>query len=659
MSALQNRLILHRFICREFGSDDGDMHALLNRLRDVPADFGAGDTSEYARALYLPRTNVGVTPERLTEYDANIVAHSRRLRMTGRHGRRWKPYQYLALLFTEHYLYRYFDDPDALCTDLNRIRTGARLTQPMSDYKLQDLRTLAFQSATGSGKTLMMHAHILQYQHYLRRAGGRLNNIILLTPNERMSEQHAREFQASGLQARLFSAEAGAEVFPSIEIIDQHKLDKKKGIKRIAVQDFGDNNLVLVDEGHLGASGTVWRERRRELSRGGFTFEYSATFNQVVGKGADKKTMLDAYGKSMLFDYSYRQFHDDGYGKDYAISNLPDGMEDEHSTIYLLGCLLVFYQQYRIWQDKGGQWAEFNVTKPLLVFLGKTVTGNSRSDQETRSDIARILKFIAWVLANSRQARPMLERLVQGRSRLLNRGRDYFSERFDYLTRHPTDDLYADLCDALFHGQGKLHVVYLTTGEGELHLRSADNPVSGVINVGDAQELYKLLQQQSGTDMIVEREPGFAQRLFSDVDNPNSRVNIVIGARRFIAGWNSWRVSTMGLMHVGVGEGPEIIQMFGRGVRLRGWDMSLKRHRQSGADLPPDSGELAELEKLYIFGLRASYMEIFNNMLITQGIDVERIDLPVTWNFGKKNLKMIRIKTGQKFARTAEAAGVA
>ena len=35
----------------------------------------------------------------------------------------------------------------------------------------------------------------------------------------------------------------------------------------------------------------------------------------------------------------------------------------------------------------------------------------------------------------------------------------------------------------------------------------------------------------------------------------------------FIAGWNSWRVSTMGLMHVGVGEGSEIIQMFGRGVR--------------------------------------------------------------------------------------------
>ena len=48
---------------------------------------------------------------------------------------------------------------------------------------------------------------------------------------------------------------------------------------------------------------------------------------------------------------------------------------------------------------------------------------------------------------------------------------------------------------------------------------------------------------------------GFAARLFADVDRPDSTVNVVIGARRFIAGWNSWRVSTMGLMHVGVGEG--------------------------------------------------------------------------------------------------------
>ena len=648
MTALRNHLVLHRFLCREFGYQD--LPALLERLRDAPAGFSGSGESEYARALYLNPNLATVTPDQLSAYDANLAAHSRKLRMNGERGREWKPFQYLALLFTEHYLSRYFSDAEQLCADLNLAKAEDRRTAAMSDYDPEDLRTVAFQSATGSGKTLLMHAHILQFQHYLHGSGGRLNNIVLLTPNEQMSVQHERELQASGLRARLFSAEAGTDLFSPIEIIDLNKLAEKKGVKRVAVQDFGDNNLVLVDEGHLGASGKVWRERRQELSRGGFTFEYSATFNQVAGKDA---ALLNAYGKCLLFDYAYRRFHQDGYGKDYAISNLPSGMEDAGSHMYLLGCLLTFYQQCRIWRDKGAQWAAFNLTRPLWVFLGKTVTGKSRADKATRSDVVLILNFLGWVLANGGAVRPMLDNLLAGQSGLPDEaGRDYFAGRFGYLGRNPKDDLYADLCDVLFHGQGALHVVYLTAGEGELHLRSADNPVFGVVNIGDSTALHKLLAGADNSDITVDREAGFAERLFGQVERPDSPVNLVIGARRFIAGWNSWRVSTMGLMHVGVGEGPEIIQMFGRGVRLKGWNTSLKRHRESGADLPPDSAGLQELETLYIFGLRANYMQTFRDLLRAEGMRVDRetITLPVTWNFGKQTrLKLIRLQDGPRY----------
>ena len=174
----------------------------------------------------------------------------------------------------------------------------------------------------------------------------------------------------------------------------------------------------------------------------------------------------------------------------------------------------------------------------------------------------------------------------------------------------------------------------------------------GVVNIGDSTALHKLLVEEENPDITIMREAGFVERLFADVDKPNSPVNIVIGARRFIAGWNSWRVSAMGLMHVGVGEGPEIIQMFGRGVRLKGWNMSLKRHQRSGAELPENSVDLTELETLYIFGLRANYMQAFRNLLEKEGMRVEQetIKLPVTWNFGKKlNLKLIRVKDDQKF----------
>ena len=652
MTSLENRLVLHRFLCREFGYDD--LASMLGQLKEAPARPATGMESEYACQLWMSLDHID--RERFADYDFEIMALSRKLRMDGERNRRWKPHQWLALLFAEHYLRRYFEDPEALRRDLNEAKERDRQTCKMPDYTVDDLRTVAVQSATGSGKTLVMHAHLLQYRRLAHAAGQPPNNVILVTPNEQLSAQHEREFRASQLPARVFSSATGADLLAPVEIIDVNKLAEKAGVKRVAVSDFGTNNLVLVDEGHLGSSGKVWRKLRAELAEGGFTFEYSATFNQIANKD---RGLRDTYGKSLLFDYPYRAFHADGYGKDYSISNLPQGGEDENSDMYLLGCLLSFYRQCRIWRDGHAGWTDFNVTRPLWIFLGKTVTGgsNAKANRETRSDVVRILDFLGWVLAQGDRARSMIARLISGDSGLIDAtGVDSFAGRFDDLKETSEDALYADICQTLFHGPGKLRVRYLTRGEGELHLRTADNEAFGVVNVGDSAALYKLLDEGDHPDLIIERETRFARPLFADVDRASSSVNIVIGARRFIAGWNSWRVSTMGLMHVGVGEGPEIIQMFGRGVRLMGWNMSLKRHRESGAPSPDDGDKLMELETLRIFGLRANYMQSFRKILETDGIGMERetFPLPVTWNFARKDLKMIRVRKDLRYDRSED-----
>ena len=225
------------------------------------------------------------------------------------------------------------------------------------------------------------------------------------------------------------------------------------------------------------ASASAWRERRKDLAQGGFTFEYSATFNQIVGKD---DALRDTYGKSLLFDYPYRAFHADGYGKDYVIANLPHGAEDENSRIYLLGALLSFYRQCRIWREGRADWTEFNVARPLWVFLGKTVTGSTKADRETRSDVVLILDFLGWVLAQGGEVRRMLVRLLAGESGLAGAdGADYFAGGFGGLESIDASALYDDICETLFHGAGRLHVRYLTQGEGELHLRTADNEPFG------------------------------------------------------------------------------------------------------------------------------------------------------------------------------------
>ena len=126
-------------------------------------------------------------------------------------------------------------------------------------------------------------------------------------------------------------------------------------------------------------------------------------------------------------------------------------------------------------------------------------------------------------------------------------------------------------------------------------------------------------------------------------------MNLLIGSKKFTEGWSSWRVSTMGLMNVGKGEGAQIIQLFGRGVRLKGYDMSLKR---SGKTQLPEGVErpkhISVLETLGIFGIHADYMAQFRDFLEEEGLPTndDRIEflLPVIKNLGTQKLKTIRLK---------------
>ncbi len=116
-------------------------------------------------------------------------------------------------------------------------------------------------------------------------------------------------------------------------------------------------------------------------------------------------------------------------------------------------------------------------------------------------------------------------------------------------------------------------------------------------------------------------------------------VNLLIGSKKFTEGWSSWRVSTMGQLNIGRGEGAQIIQLFGRGVRLKSCTPSLKRSNQTnlpeGVERPK---HISVLETLAIFGIHADYMAQFRDYLMEEGLptDDDRFEflLPVIKNLG-------------------------
>ena len=660
--AFAHKLVLNQWLLSLFNVKR--FEDLAEHLRDEGLEgLDENNIHRFHHALAAHFPDLPQLPsELLLEYDQNIVKHTLRLnerRITrGDEPIVWKYFQYLALLFGEIYIDRYFRDPKALLVELN-VQVAAyngdkSEADPIAAFDeateaWPQLNKLAFWMATGSGKTLLMHANILQYQHALTRHGRRreLNRILLLTPNEGLSQQHLGEFEAAGINAELFNKD-GRGLFSGqvVEILEVTRLRDEMGDRTIAIDAFEGNNLVLVDEGHRGASAGeegAWMRARNALCEKGFSFEYSATFGQAV-KGNSKLTEL--YAKSTLCDYSYRYFYGDGFGKDYQILNLDEGTQQNHLELYLVACLLSFFQQQRLYRVQGGVFRPFNIENPLWIFVGgRVVKGLAAQDA---SDIVEILRFLARYVSDHAGSIQRIDRVLN-QGLVTATGKNLFAGRFAYLNTCglSPEQIFDETLAMIFNapGGGQLYVENLRGVTGEVALRlGAENEAFGVINVGDDAKLVNLCEENG----LATGEREFSGSLFHEINQPHSMVNLLIGSKKFTEGWSSWRVSTMGLMNVGKGEGAQIIQLFGRGVRLKGYDLSLKR---SGKTKLPEGVErpkhIGVLETLGIFGIHADYMAQFRDFLEEEGLPADdRIEflLPVIKNLGTQTLKTIRLK---------------
>jgi hypothetical protein len=700
--SFHQELVLNRWVMRFFKGNA--LAALKLRLGDDQHE-GIDDDGQSLFFHELTRNLFEVdwiSEADLRRYDLNIVKYWQEItvhrnKLEG-HVLNMKYFQYLSLLFTEIYLDWYFNKPQQLLDGLNQElelyskEPGAESFQP---YIRDELNKLAFWNATGSGKTLLLHVNIKQYLHYFQAGNNNVypDKIILLTPNEGLSKQHLEELELSGFSfSRFFDKNRTSTFKGTIEIIDINKLGDTMGDKKVAVEAFEGNNLVLVDEGHRGTGkeGGAWMQRRDALVRGGFAFEYSATFGQAVAKGntvakaeeeivkKKAKTLFETaalgklddtqrahlvltqeekrlarvtatreiYAKCILFDYSYKYFYDDGYGKESLILNMNGEAYEEadNAKKYFTACLLSFYQQTWLWQQNQEKLTDFNIEKPLWVFVGNTVAGED-------SDILDVVNFLSYFLNEETTIKTWLKELITDKAQLLDvKGNNIFQGRFTPLMSFSDkiDSLYTDILHRLFNANAKqrLKLVNIKNSKGELALRVGDSEPFGLINIGDDAGFYKLTEDVTSFDS---ESDDFGGALFNTLNKKDSKLNVLIGSRKFTEGWSSWRVSTMGLLNMGQGEGSQIIQLFGRGVRLKGKDFSLKRTEPNQR---PKGLHLDKLETLNVFGVRASYMAAFKSYLKEEGVtpsdEILELDFPTQPNLPTKKLKTLALKDGYK-----------
>jgi hypothetical protein len=536
---LSKHLVLCRYILKQFGFDD--FEELRDGLSAVKPGYDATGRSYFSGYLLgRPKT---IDDPSLLRYDETIKGYEDRLRQQRAEPFfTFKYFQYLALLFTEFYFDTIHTNKDAFILSLNGFKQSNEDFTRIEDFTGSDLKKLAYWMATGSGKTLIMHCNYWQVRRYFKD----IENIILITPNEGLSRQHYESFQQSGIPAKRYSGteESLKTREGEVLILEITKLVKEKEGEGISVDvDYfcESRNLLFIDEGHKGqrSEERAWKSLREHLTRGegSFTFEYSATFGQIISQRTTD--LLNEYSKGIVFDYSYRYFYSDGYGKDFAVYNIDAQNEysEAQTRLLLTAGLLGFYEQTALFEKHRDDLWPYNIERPLWVFVGSKVIGNrsstlTKTDEQNMSDVTRILRFFQYALGSPGDLQQDMDRILEGTSNLVNsEGDDIFKDRFQYLKQ--TRPAASDILEMVFHGVGGLEVCQIKNAEGEIGLRThLGKTYFAVINIGDAPRYIKRLQENGVTDLEIS-DDNVSQSLFQDISASLSSVNILIGSKKF------------------------------------------------------------------------------------------------------------------------------
>jgi superfamily II DNA or RNA helicase len=415
---IEKYLILNKYLLSLLGVDD--FKELQQKLKGAQEGIDSDGKTHFVNILISAFSNRKISENDLLRYDLNIQEYVRRINHR-RGDFSLKYFQYLAVLFTEIVLDNLKNRKLEFIYELNEFLKNyedENVRNLIGGFTEDDLKKLAFYMATGSGKTLIAHINYYQFFNYNLFSP---DVILFITPNEGLSKQHYDELQKSGIPARLYSGSLNAMGLKGnneVLVIEITKFveEKKGGGVTLSVDTFEGKNLIFVDEGHKGKKSEEqkWAKLRDKLSENGFVFEYRATFGQILSE--ENEETLREYAKSIIFDYSYKYFYLDGYGKDFFVANVEktEISKERFQDLMFVANLLSFYEQLLIYEEKKELAKAHNIEKPLWIFVGTTVTGKKKAkevveEKETLTDVIQIVSFIEKTIREEDWLKELIE----------------------------------------------------------------------------------------------------------------------------------------------------------------------------------------------------------------------------------------------------------
>lgn len=187
-----------------------------------------------------------------------------------------------------------------------------------------------------------------------------------------------------------------------------------------------------------------------------------------------------------------------------------------------------------------------------MVFIGDKVSAGKAPE------VLEVIRFLDRVCRDTPWAVGLAARVLGADSGLTRPdGADLFADRLPYLASlnlspaRVVADLRRDLFLADADADSGLSLHLIKSADGEIGIRAragAADAYCGVINVGDASNLLKRVAEQ--TEIPTDEDDSISPSLFKGLDSGDSNLSFLVGSKKFLEGWSSWRVSAMGRLAV-------------------------------------------------------------------------------------------------------------
>lgn len=444
--------------------------------------------------------------------------------------------------------------------------------------------------ATASGKTLIIVKLIEILHELMKKNEIPKKKVMIIAPDEKLINQikeHIVIFNSCSSRSNkiyLLELKRYEKIeYTNTELLTPnsitvyytmgHHISDKNKEKLFDYKDYIEDSgwYLILDEAHKG---TFEESRRKQslavLTKNGFMFNFSATFTDDIDRvttiyNFNLPTFIKAgYGKNIkILDDEFRNFR---------INNRREGdYDDEEKKDIVLKSFIIYtgvkkaYERFKNFNQELSLGLKYH--NPLMVTISNEINTKNADmklyfrclvELAKNIDSEKLEEFKSDIAAN------LLENPIYsiGDEKLL----EDFTEIIESIT-------YKDILTHVFNSEepGQIEVYEIGNNNDELSfkLKSSTNeyPPFALIKASNVRNWKRnILRGYNFNEDVVSSAEG----RFSTIHQDFNEINLLMGSRQFIEGWNSNRPNVINFINMGTNDENTklILQAIGRGVRI-------------------------------------------------------------------------------------------